>query len=106
MPEISDSLANAIVAAQQRARGNSEIGRQHRTIAWLYIEGLVDIRQLRNLAPYLATSGDVFRGVAVGHIDGRRMTSTVEFLLDASGESTRVLQLVDRIPTSLPVESW
>ncbi|MFT5326036.1 MAG: type II secretory pathway component PulK [Planctomycetaceae bacterium] len=106
VPEISDSLANAIAAAQQRARGNSEIARQHRTLAWLYIEGLVDIRQLRNLAPYLTTSGDVFRGVSVGHIDGRRMTSTVEFLLDASGESTRVLQLVDRIPTSLPVESW
>ena len=106
VPGINESLAESILAGQRRARGNGEISRRHQTIAWLFVEGLVDLRQLRSLAPWLTTRGDVFRGISIGHIDGHRVTSTIEFLIDSSGDTTTILQLADQEPSALPVHSW
>jgi DNA uptake protein ComE-like DNA-binding protein len=106
VPGIDESLAESIHAGQRRARANSEISRRHETIAWLFVEGLVDLRQLRSLAPWLTTRGDVFSGISIGHIDGHRVTSTIEFLIDSSGEAATILQLADHEPSALPVHSW
>ncbi len=106
VPGINESLAQSILAGQRRARGNGEICRRHQTIAWLFVEGIVDLRQLRSLVPWLTTRGDVFRGISIGHIDGHRVTSTIEFLIDSSGDTTTILQLADQEPSALPVHSW
>lgn len=108
VPGMSESLARAIVRTRpdrsilsrerRDARSDSSV-----TSAWLMEQGLVDLRRLRKFAPYVTARGDVFRGVAVGHIDGVRGRSVIRFLIDATGAEPRILSLQDLPPMPLRI---
>ena len=106
VPGINDALAEAMIAARSAALLRQETDRHDRSIVWLYLDGLVDFQKLQQLSPYITAQGDVFRGLSVGHIDGHRMTSVIQFMVDTTSGRARIMELVDRMPSSLPVESW
>lgn len=108
VPEMSESLARAIVNARPRWSSTSIAANESRssvipTSAWLMDQGLVDLQRLRMIAPYLTSRGDVFRGVAVGHIDGVRGRSGIRFLIDATSKEPRILSLQDLPPMPLRI---
>lgn len=99
-PGMSESLARAIVA---RRRPGS---RDQETIAWLLREGLVTAPELRELTPYLTTGGSVWRGVAVGRIEGSQSVAAIQFQVAHSGRTTTLLGQFDLpfapAPAALP----
>ena len=116
IPGMSESLARAITHARPRPARTRQLGgedtrRRPKTIAWLLKQGLLDLKRLREIAPYITTQGDVFRGVAVGHIDGINRRVGIRFLIDATPAEPRLLEIQDlpsvplRLHGSLPQSS-
>lgn len=93
VPGMLEPLADAILASQRKGAGNPEVTRRHQTLAWLLDERLIDLRQLRQLAPYLTTGGDVFRATAIGHLDGTQLATRIDFVIDASRRPARLLEM-------------
>lgn len=105
IPGMTEPLANAILIAQLKAKNPADRHRHEQSLAWLLDERLLDLPQLRQLAPYLTTGGDVFRGISVGHVDGTRIAIEIEFVIDASRTPATVLELRERQGVSPPSES-
>lgn len=108
VPEMSEPLARAIVNSRPRQSesGNTVNGARSNntpTSAWLMEQGLVDLQRLRKIAPYITARGDVFSGIAVGHIDGVRGRSGIRFLIDATYEQPRIKSLQDLPPMPLRI---
>lgn len=106
IPGMTESLARGIIHARPRpARRTTSAEdrrpRRPKTIAWLLKQGLLDLRRLRKIAPYITTQGDVFRGVAVGHIDGIHRRIGIRFLVDATVEVPRLVEIQDLPPIPL-----
>ncbi len=94
IPGMPEELIEPILAAQATAGVNQGTftavpGRE--TVAWLYLEGIATLEQMRQLAPYINCGGDAFRVQALGHVDAQGPVVRLEALLDASSGSTRVL---------------
>ncbi|MEO1998979.1 MAG: hypothetical protein ABGZ17_27340, partial [Planctomycetaceae bacterium] len=109
IPGMTESLARSIVVARpQESRATGVVvntsARQPETIAWLFEQRLLDLRQLRLIAPHITVAGDVFRGVAVGHIDGVRRQVGIRFLIDATFQEPRLMELQDVPPIPLLVD--
>lgn len=104
VPGITPSLAQAIVAARSRFAGGRPRRQHNPTIAWLLEDGLVTDAQLRRLAPYITTRGDVHRGVAIGHIDGLDYASAVRFQLDSTRSRVQLTEMQHLPP--LPVHHF
>jgi len=90
IPGLTETQVTAIAAAQANGNGQASIAERKQTIAWLLTEGILDLRHLRQVAPYITTRGDVWRGVSVGHLPEAPVVVGVEFLLDASVRPSRV----------------
>lgn len=108
IPEMSESLARSIVNTrpQQSESGiaaNESRSNEVPTSAWLMEQGLVDLQRLRKIAPYITARGDVFSGIAVGHIDGVRGRSGIRFLIDATYERPRIKSAQDLPPMPLRI---
>ena len=58
-------------------------------VAWLLLEDVVSLPQLKALLPYLTAGGDVFRGEVVGYFDGRGPTARLELVVDATYDPPR-----------------
>jgi hypothetical protein len=71
---------------------------------WLYQQGMVNLSQLRKMAPYLTASGDVLSGIAVGQIEGSRQLAAASFLIDGTGVAPEILRL--QYPSPLPAGSF
>ena len=91
VPGFSLPLVDAVLAARQRSGG--DLGNRGDSLAWLVEERICDLRTLRDLAPYVTTSGDVYRGVSTGTLTsaGRMQSFSIEFLIDGSGARSRLL---------------
>jgi len=93
VPEIDDSTAQRIVAA--RAAGSSSTDPQRQTPAWLAIEGVVTLSQLRRLLPYITTGGDVFRARVEGFFDNGGPVARAEVVVDGTSSPPRQLYRKD-----------
>lgn len=93
IPGITEELANSIVATQRSAQRNNSAKKNNgrHTVAWLLYEGLVDLKSLRRIAPYLTTHGDVYRIYSMGYFDRGAPTAFVEAIVDASEMSPRII---------------
>lgn len=91
VPGMSMQVAEAILAARQRAGG--DLGQRGVSLGWLVQERICDLRTLRDLAPYVTTRGDVYRGISTGTLmsAGRVQVLSIEFLIDGTGARSRLL---------------
>ncbi len=101
IPEMPEELIEPILAAQAASGVNqgtwTEVpGRE--TTAWLYLEGVASLEQMRQLAPYIGGGGDAFRVQAVGYLGSNGPVVRLEALLDASAGPARVIWLRELSP--------
>jgi hypothetical protein len=93
IPGISNDLIERIISARHRPARNTQIGRPN--VAWLVEEGVLNVAQLRKLAPHFATrGGDVFRTRSMGSFGEDRCRVGFEVLID--GTRPRALILSER----------
>lgn len=93
VPGMTDSLARAIVSAQQEIV-RSGAG-EFESVAWLVTRGLLSLAQLREMAPWITTGGSVRGGIAVGQTQNDVPAAAMQFLLDCSGPAPQVLFIRD-----------
>ena len=87
IPGIDKALAEQIVTSRSASsRGNPD---RERHPCWIFTEGLVDLKKMKDLFPYLTVGGDVFRTQIVAFSETSRLSQRVEIILDASRTPTR-----------------
>lgn len=87
VPEMSESLADRIVAA--RGSQNSTGKEDRKLPTWILTEGLVDLPTMKRLLPNINAGGDVVRGQVVAHFDEKGPTSRSEVVIDAAVRPAR-----------------
>ncbi len=96
VPGMDEQLAEQILAARSTLDPNDP-SLQFHTLAWLYLNEVATLDQLRSLDRYLTSGGDVYRVQAVAGFWPGPMVRW-EALLDASQGPTRVVRLWDLSP--------
>jgi hypothetical protein len=84
VPGMSESLARSLIA---RRKPNI---RGYDTPAWMLREGLLLPAKLREIAPYITSGGDVWRGLSVGYDSLSNNTSAVAFVLAVQGDRSEI----------------
>jgi hypothetical protein len=93
VPGMDRELAKKIL----ELRGDPEQDRQQARAldtyheSWLLAKGLVTPRQMRALAPYVTTRGDIFRGQIIGFFDQAALAQRSEVVLDATFSPPRTI---------------
>ncbi|MDF1743678.1 MAG: type II secretion system protein GspK [Gimesia sp.] len=98
IPDMDEDLAYAIVNSQMTGTNgapSSEISQARQTTGWLVIEGLTTIEQMRKLAPYLCSGGDVFRAQALGYFGKSGPVTRVEAIIDGTFIPPRITYIRD-----------
>lgn len=98
IPEMDEDLAHAIVNAQMTGTDGSpstEISAARQTTGWLVIEGLATIQQMRNLAPHICSSGDVFRVQSLGYFGQGGPITRMEAVIDGTFIPPRITYIRD-----------
>ncbi|QDT87449.1 general secretion pathway protein GspK [Gimesia chilikensis] len=98
IPEMDETLANAIVNSQMTATNGApatEISQARQTTGWLVIEGLTTIEQLRKLAPYICSGGDVFRVQTLGYFGQSGQMTRMEAIIDGTFIPPRITYVRD-----------
>jgi hypothetical protein len=86
---MTPEVVQAITAAHLDMVGDRRAARD--TTIWLLSEGLVDMKRLRLIAPYITTHGDVYRAYVIGHSDSSGPLAGIEVVVDASGPVPQVI---------------
>jgi hypothetical protein len=96
VPGMTETLADAIVAARASTTGTAAAGDPVRaTSGWLLVDGLADLATMRTLAPYLGGRGGVCRAQVVGHFDAGGPVARIEATIDATVRPPRVTAVRD-----------
>lgn len=98
IPEMDETLAHAIVNSQMTATNgapSTEISQARQTTGWLVIEGLTTIEQMRKLAPYVCSGGDVFRVQSVGYFGQSAQATRIEAIIDGTFIPPRITYVRD-----------
>lgn len=98
VPDMEEDLAHAIINSQMTDTNGSpstEISPARQTTGWLVIEGLTTIEQLRKLAPYICSGGDVFRAQSLGYFGQAGPITRVEAIIDGTFIPPRITYIRD-----------
>ncbi|MCA9020180.1 MAG: general secretion pathway protein GspK, partial [Planctomycetaceae bacterium] len=98
IPGMDETLANAIVNSQMTATNgapSTEISQARQTTGWLVIEGLTTIEQIRLLAPYICSGGDVFRVQSLGYFGQGGPLTRMEAVIDGTFIPPRITAIRD-----------
>ena len=98
VPGMTDELCDSIMGSTLIGTDGSaltDVMSRRATNGWILMEGLADLPTMRKLDKYLTTSGDVFRGQAIGHFDTGGPVTRLEFVIDASVFPARTLFVRD-----------
>lgn len=95
---MTTAIVDGIIAAQGLdANGQPQLDKilQHKTTAWLFTDGLVDLPGMVTLDPWITAHGDVYQLQAVGFFDGGGPVSRVEATIDGTQRPPRITLLRD-----------
>ncbi|QDT29818.1 General secretion pathway protein K [Gimesia panareensis] len=98
IPEMDETLAHAIVNAQMtvtNGAASTEISQARQTTGWLVIEGLTTIEQMRKLAPYICSGGDVFHVQSLGYFGQSGQMTRMEAIIDGTFIPPRITYVRD-----------
>lgn len=93
VPGIDADLAAQIVA--RRPADPAGATAEQQSPAWLLIEGLVTLDEMKELLPRLTTGGSVYRAQVIGYFDEGGPAVRLEAILDATTLPVRVISLRD-----------
>jgi hypothetical protein len=93
IPELDEQVVESIIGAQVSAGSAAEVTRT--TSAWLLLEGIVDLEQMRTLDPYVTGGGDVYRTQIVGYYDAGGPLTRLEAVIDATQAPPQIVLVRD-----------
>jgi len=83
IPGMDSALVERILATARS--GGLFHGERSRNLAWLYLEGVVTLEQLRQLGPFITTGGDIWSAEVVAEApEGKRMALRARVTVDAT----------------------
>lgn len=90
IPNLSHSAADAIINHRQM---NAErmSGPEYRSIHWLVANRILTWRELKEVSPFMTTTGSVYSGYSVGHDLRNSTAAIVGFTLSFEGTTVRLL---------------
>jgi len=93
VPGLEPELVDRIIAARSSQTLREDENRRHAT--WLLADGLVDLKTMKAVMPFLTTHGDVSRCQIIGFLDRRGPAKRVEVLVDATSRPARRIYFKD-----------
>jgi hypothetical protein len=105
IPGMTSDMADSIIA--QRIEDPKDDSQDHRYETWPLSEGIIPLKTMKSLLPYITAGGSVYRAQVLGSFETGGTTARLEVILDASKSPTKVLFWKDmsRLPTGFPVEA-
>ncbi len=97
VPDLDETLADAIVAARRHLRTE-----QRRNIAWLYQQDLVNAERFKKLAPFLTSRSLQFHFQVVGYGVPSGRYRVLEAIIDLGGGKATITYLRDLTRLGLP----
>ncbi len=88
-PIMSEELVDQIIELRTTVTDENAAARGNET--WLLSEAVVNLDQMKALAPFICGGGDVFRCQIVGYFQGGGPSSRAEIVFDATGPEPREL---------------
>ncbi len=87
VPGLEVSLVDRILSVRGSFLGSNDLSRRHAT--WLLEADVLDMSQMRSVAPYLTGSGDVFRAQVIARLADSSLTARAEVIIDATVDPPR-----------------
>jgi type II secretory pathway component PulK len=105
IPGMTSDMADSIIS--KRIEDPKNDSQDHRYETWPLSEGIIPLKTMKSLLPYITAGGSVYRAQVLGTFEAGGTTARLEVILDASKTPTKVLFWKDmsRLPTGFPVEA-
>ena len=91
IPGMTSDLADQIISNRQPDPAAAAAKPDQTCPAWPLIEGVMDLKTMKAMLPYITAGGSVYRAQIIGHFDKGNPVARLEVLLDATQHPTRVL---------------
>ncbi len=95
IPGIDPNKALSIASRRSSSK-------QQLSIGWLVSDGLMTIEQLRAVAPFMTTGGNVWSGTSIGVAAQSPSLVANHFVIDATLPEARLLTNQESMPFTLP----
>jgi hypothetical protein len=104
IPGITADIVDQIIANRVLDPMNENEDQQYET--WPLTEGIVDLKTMKALQPFICAGGSVYRAQVLGYFEKGGPPGRVEALLDSTQHPTKLLFWRDmiRLPGSFPEE--
>ncbi len=105
IPGMTPEIADQIVA--RRTPDPTTDSADHTYEAWPLAEGIVPLKTMKDLLPFVTAGGCVYRAQILGAFDEGNPTARLEVILDAGKQPTKLLSWRDmsRLTTGFPAET-
>ena len=90
IPGLTEIMVDQILN-QRESESESENDDQTSHPVWILAKGIVTLEEMRQLAPYITTGGDVFSAQVVGYFEGTSPRARAEVILDRSAEKPQIV---------------
>ena len=90
IPDITPAQVETILKARSFATRRESFPPEPRGLAWLVTDNVMPLRELRQMAPYITSGGEVWSGVTVVTRPGSAVRVASEFMIDASQYPSRI----------------
>ncbi|NOY28613.1 MAG: general secretion pathway protein GspK [Planctomycetes bacterium] len=91
IPGMTEIVVDQIL--NQRESVSRATGDEVRHPVWILAKGLVTLEEMKQLAPYVTSEGDVFSTQVVGYFEGTSPRARAEVILDRSAEKPKIVSL-------------
>ena len=82
---VVDQILSQRVSESRGAEG------EVRHPVWILAKGIVTLEEMKQIAPYVTTGGDVFSAQVVGYFEGTSPRARAEVILDRTGEKPKIV---------------
>ncbi|HUY93346.1 MAG TPA: hypothetical protein VMV10_31760 [Pirellulales bacterium] len=89
IPNMTAQVVDQIL--NSRPIDPSQLNTDRQFPTWPYAEGLIDLNTMKQIMPFITSSGRVFRAQVVGHFDRPGPASRIEAVVDATSPIPRLL---------------
>lgn len=89
IPDIEDQVVEAMIGAQT-VEANTDADPNRATSAWLLLDGVVQLDQMRSLDRFVTGRGDVYRVQVLGYFASGGPVTRLEAMIDATQSPPRI----------------
>ena len=95
LPNMTQSIVESIVTAQQGAMSSSDPNSDRVTAGWLVINGIIDVSTMKSIDKYVTARGDVYRLQSVGYYEQGGPAARIEAVIDATQDPPEIVFMRD-----------